>query len=124
MKFAATIIYVDDVPGAVDFFRRAFGFDLDFSSPDNDYAVLAAEGATISFASKDLPPQVQGVREPHAGFELWLSTEDVPAAVEKAVAEGAELVAEPVTKPWGQTVAYVRAPEGTLIELGEPAPGG
>lgn len=124
MRYAATILYVDDVPAAVDFYGRAFDFEVDFSSPDNDYAVLEAEGATISFASKDLPPQVRGVREPHAGFELWLSTENVSAAVEKAVAEGAELVAEPVTKPWGQTVAYVRAPEGTLIELGEPVPGG
>ena len=26
----------------------------------------------------------------------------------------------PITKPWGQTVAYVRAPEGTLIELCTP----
>ncbi|RZL31926.1 MAG: VOC family protein, partial [Rubrivivax sp.] len=23
----------------------------------------------------------------------------------------------PVTKPWGQTVAYVRCPDGTLVEL-------
>lgn len=124
MKYAATIVYVDDVPAAVDFYGRAFGFTVDFSTGD-DYAVLASEsGATISFASKDLPPQVKGVREDHAGFELWLATEDVPGAVDKAVAEGAELVSEPTAKPWGQVVAYVRTPDGTLIELGEPIPGG
>jgi lactoylglutathione lyase len=123
MKYAATIIYAD-VSAAVDFYGRAFGFEVDFSSPENDYAVLSAEGATISFASPDLPPQVDGVRGGPNGFELWLATEDVPAAVEKAVAEGAELVSEPVAKPWGQVVAYVRAPEGTLIEIGEPVPEG
>jgi catechol 2,3-dioxygenase-like lactoylglutathione lyase family enzyme len=124
MKYAATILYTDDVPGSVDFYSRAFGFTVDFSTGD-DYAVLASEsGATISFASRDLPPQVPGVREPHAGFELWLATEDVAGAVERAVAAGAELVSEPAQKPWGQTVAYVRAPEGTLIELGEPVPEG
>ncbi len=124
MKFAATILYVDDVQSSVDFYGRAFGFTVDFSSGD-DYAVLSSEsGATISFASKDLPPQVPGVREAHAGFELWLATEDVAGAVEKAVNAGAELVAEPTAKPWGQVVAYVRTPDGSLIEIGEPAPGG
>ncbi len=124
MKYAATIIYSDDVPASVDFFGRAFGFAVDFQ-PDDTYAVLASEsGATISFASKELPPPVKGVREDHAGFELWLATEDVPAAVDKAVAEGAELVAEPTAKPWGQVVAYVRTPDGTLVEIGETAPGG
>jgi lactoylglutathione lyase len=27
-------------------------------------------------------------------------------------------VAEPKTKPWGQTVAYVRDPDGVLVEIG------
>jgi lactoylglutathione lyase len=40
--------------------------------------------------------------------------------VQRAVAAGAQLVREPVEKPWGQTVAYVRDPNGTLVELGEP----
>ena len=123
MKYAATIIYTD-VPAAIDFYGRAFGFEVDFKSPDDDYAVLAAEGATISFASPDLPPQVDGVRGGPSGFELWLATDDVPGAVAKAVEAGADLVAEPTEKPWGQVVAYVRAPEGTLIEIGEPIPGG
>ena len=34
-----------------------------------------------------------------------------------SVAAGAQALAAPVTKPWGQTVAYVRCPDGTLVEL-------
>ena len=52
-----------------------------------------------------------------AGFR---APEDVPAALARALDAGAEPVQEPVLKPWGQTVAYVRAPDGVLIELGTP----
>ena len=55
-----------------------------------------------------------------AGFEVWIEADDVPAAVQRALDAGAQLVREPVEKPWGQTVAYVRDPNGTLVELGEP----
>jgi len=33
------------------------------------------------------------------------------------VKAGATLLSPPATKPWGQTVAYVRCPDGTLVEL-------
>ena len=29
-------------------------------------------------------------------------------------------IAAPTTKPWGQTVSYVRCPDGTLVELCTP----
>ena len=48
-------------------------------------------------------------------------TEDVAAAFERAVAEGAEAVQPPQTKPWGQDVAYVRDPDGNLVEIASPA---
>ncbi|MBC7955310.1 MAG: VOC family protein, partial [Cytophagales bacterium] len=39
------------------------------------------------------------------------------AACKKAVEAGASVLSAPITKPWGQTVAYVRCPDGTLVEL-------
>ena len=35
-------------------------------------------------------------------------------------ASSAASLAAPKTKPWGQTVAYVRCPDGTLVELCTP----
>jgi lactoylglutathione lyase len=55
---------------------------------------------------------------------VWIEATDVPGAVERAVAAGAELILEPERKPWGQTVAYVRDPNGTLVEIGEPVADG
>jgi len=40
--------------------------------------------------------------------------------LERAVAAGATLLNPPKTKPWGQTVASVRCPDGTLVELCTP----
>jgi uncharacterized glyoxalase superfamily protein PhnB len=54
------------------------------------------------------------------GVEIGLTTTDVPAAYEQAVAAGAQPISEPKTKPWGQVVAYVRSIEGTLVELCSP----
>jgi catechol 2,3-dioxygenase-like lactoylglutathione lyase family enzyme len=55
-----------------------------------------------------------------AGIEIAFATEDVNGAVQNALNEGAKLIAQPLIKPWGQTVAYVQAPDGTLIELCTP----
>jgi len=54
------------------------------------------------------------------GMEIGLVTEDVPAAHVAALAAGATELAPPATKPWGQVVSYVRAPDGCLIELCTP----
>jgi len=44
----------------------------------------------------------------------------VAGAFARAVAAGATALQPPQAKPWGQTVAYVRAPDGTLVELCTP----
>ena len=45
---------------------------------------------------------------------------DVAASLdffERAVKAGAALLKAPASKPWGQVVAYVRCPDGRLVEL-------
>ena len=122
MRYASTILYVPDVAAAVAFYERAFGLQTGFADPSGTYAALAGEGGSLAFASQDQAAQAVGdeARAAPAGFEVWIESEDVPGAVQRALDAGAQLVSEPVAKPWGQTVAYVRDPNGTLVELGEP----
>ena len=47
-------------------------------------------------------------------------TRDVSASFAKAIAEGASPITAPRRMPWGLEVAYVRAPEGTIIGFSEP----
>ncbi|RYY99197.1 MAG: VOC family protein [Chitinophagaceae bacterium] len=125
--FAYTILYVPDVAAAIDFYERAFGLSRSFIAPDGSYGELATNGVTLSFASESLaagnlpdgfaPAQPGGRPLP---FEIGFSTNDVEAAVATAVEAGATLLAEPRTKPWGQVVAYVRDPNGFLVELCTP----
>jgi uncharacterized glyoxalase superfamily protein PhnB len=53
-------------------------------------------------------------------MEIALVKERVAQAHAKAIAAGAVSVKEPLVKPWGQTVSYVRCPDGTLVELCSP----
>lgn len=54
------------------------------------------------------------------GMEIAFATDDVGAAHAKALAAGAKELAAPTEKPWGQTVSYVRCPDGSLVELCSP----
>ena len=127
MRFGYTILYVDDVSRAIDFYERAFGLTCRFVSDDATYGEMETGDTTLSFASHSLVggSLPGGYRhndpaEPPAGVEIGFVMDDVPAAWDAAVAAGAVVVSAPTTKPWGQTVAYVRDPNGTLVELGEP----
>jgi len=54
------------------------------------------------------------------GMEIALVTDDVEAAHARGIREGATELSAPTQKPWGQVVSYLRAPDGTLIELCTP----
>ncbi|PHS31757.1 MAG: glyoxalase [Sulfurovum sp.] len=130
MKYGYTLIYVEDVMNTLEFYEKAFGFERGMVYEENgvvDYAELKTGEVAIGFASLDLGEMnLKGkyqkiTREGNpVGLELVFVDEDVAKATTHAVKNGAELIAEPSEKEWGQTVSYVRAIEGTLIEICSP----
>ncbi len=127
IKFSYTILYVKDVEKTIAFYEKAFGFARKFITPDNSYAELLTGEATLSFASVNLAGSnlTDGFMEsdttkPPFGMEIGFTTNDVEATVLSAVHAGATLLEKPKTKPWGQVVAYVRDPDGFLIEICTP----
>lgn len=134
MRLAATCLYVDDVPAVLDFYRRAFGFGTRFFDEALQFAELDTGGAPgappiLSFAShrcaEVLMPggYVRPAGGGPSGVEVAFYTDDVLAAFARAVGAGAVVIAAPKVMPWGQTVAYVRSIEGTLIGLCTPIGG-
>jgi len=127
IKFAYTILYVQDVKKALEFYENAFGFTRKFLTPENDYAELLTGEMTLSFASTTLAKSNlrEGFTEsslankPFA-IEIGFTTENVEETVGMAVNAGATVVENPKTKPWGQVVAYVRDLDGFLIEICTP----
>ena len=124
IKFAYTILYVADIEKAITFYEQAFGFTRKFIAPDNDYGELSTGDTTLSFAAIPLAKKnlSAGFVESNPsgkpfGIEIAFTTEDVEATFKKAVQAGAAAVEKAQTKPWGQTVAYVKDPDGFLIEI-------
>jgi lactoylglutathione lyase len=127
MRFGYTILYVRDVSASLDFYERAFAQRRRFLHDSGQYAELDTGGTALAFAAVELAasnlpaefrPQAPG--ESAAAFEVCFVSEDVGGAFDRAVREGAEPVSPPQTKPWGQDVAYVRDPDGMLVEIASP----
>jgi uncharacterized glyoxalase superfamily protein PhnB len=125
------ILYVKDVPASLAFYEAAFGLARRFFHEDNGkaYGELETGAARLAFASLQLVDDhlkqevvVAAPNKPPLGFEIALVTSDVPALYARAVKAGATALSEPATKPWGQTVAYLRDMDGHIVELCTPLP--
>lgn len=124
MQFGYTIVYVSDVAASLEFFERAFGLSRRFLHESGGYGELETGATALAFAQHEVAHSnlgrdylAAGASSNPLGMEIGLVTDDVKAAYERAVEAGAEGLAAPIAKPWGQTVAYVRCPDGTLVEL-------
>ncbi len=53
-------------------------------------------------------------------FEIAFETEDVKAALQRALEAGAGLVQDAREEPWGQTTSYVSDKNGYMIEICSP----
>jgi len=127
MKYAYTIIYVDNVAETIAFYEQAFGFQQKFITPEKDYGELASGETTIAFASTELGnsnfksgfQKITNDLKP-VGVEMAFTTENIEIDFQKAINAGATEF-EPLTeKPWGQKVGYVRDNNGLLIEICTP----
>ena len=127
VKLGYTILYVSDVTKSIEFYEHAFGFERKFITPENDYGELLTGETTISFASKDLANsnlkmgfiESSQLDKPF-GIELALVTDNVQNIIDKATQLGALVTEQPIQKPWGQTVGYIRDIDGFLLEICTP----
>jgi uncharacterized glyoxalase superfamily protein PhnB len=122
MKFGYTIIYVDQVEATIAFYEAAFGLKRGMVAGD-EFGELATGETRLAFAAKKMlhgPGQFASPDGKVLGVEIALTTSDVQAAFDQALAAGAKSVSKPEQKPWGQTVAYVRDRNGFLVELCTP----
>lgn len=125
------ILYVNDVAASLAFYEKAFGLARRFFHDVNGKAYGELEtGATrlafvsVALAREHLKQEIVTTApdKPPLGVEIALTTPDVPELFKRAVSAGAMSVSEPATKPWGQTVAYLRDNSGHLVELCTPMP--
>lgn len=120
MIYRYTILYVADVPATLAFYEAAFGLQTGFLH-ESGYGELLTGDTKLAFSSHammaSIGKQVATAPPEKPSFELAFETADVASALARAVKAGAALVTPVTLMPWGQTLAYVRTPDGTLVEI-------
>ena len=127
LKFAYTILYVEDVNRTITFYEQALGFERKLITPEGDYGEIKSGETTIAFASVNLAAsnlkngflKSQPNGKPF-GIELGFTTTQPEIIIEKALKAGAKEIEKLVEKPWGQKVAYLADINGFLIEICTP----
>jgi lactoylglutathione lyase len=114
-------IYVSDIERAIEFWRDVVvGIPLvsEADIPNHKEAILQSPhgGSRLQLAQKldDDAPIDMGT----AMWKLYVDTDDCQALYDKAIAWGCESVSEPQELDrWPVTVAFIKDPDGYLIEL-------
>ncbi len=123
IRYGYTILYVPNVEETIAFYQKAFGFAQKFITPEKDYGELDTGGTTLAFASYSIA-EYNGIaieklnpKNSPPPFEITFVCDDIEAAWKQAVEAGAVVVKEPIQKPWGQMVGYLRDVNGFLVEV-------
>jgi len=125
MKLTApdyVILIVENLDRALDFYTGILGLRLGHRS--GDYAQLDTGITRLSLYTRKAMAQMLGMslEAPAAnapGFEIGFKVTDVDAVFGELVARGALAVVPPTDRFWGQRTAYVRDPDGHLVELAQ-----
>jgi catechol 2,3-dioxygenase-like lactoylglutathione lyase family enzyme len=116
-------LLVSDYGACFRFYRDAMGFRVTFGDEDGPYSDFDA-GADVELALFVGDHQLSAT--PAAGGDqavLIFSVDDVDSALAELRGRGADIAGEPVDRDdWGIRVAYLRDPDGHLIELNHPLP--
>ena len=116
------ILIVEDLDRALGFYNDVLGLRLGHRS--GDYAQLDTGATrlalyTRSAMAKTLGRSLDAPASNAPGFEVGFKVADVDAAFNELVARGAQPVVAPTDRFWGQRTAYLRDPDGHLIELAQ-----
>ena len=125
MKLTApdyVILIVEDLDRAVQFYAGVLGLKLGHRS--GDYAQLDTGVTRLSLyarsaMAKTLGMPLEATASNAPGFEIGFKVADVDAIFSELVARGAVPAVPPTDRFWGQRTAYVRDPDGHLIELAQ-----
>ena len=125
MKLAVpdyVILIVEDLDRALGFYTDVLGLSLGHRS--GDYAQLDTGTTRLGLYTRKAMAKTLGMSlKPPAqdapGFEIGFKVPDAGAAFKELVGRGALPVMPPTDRPWGQRTAYVRDPDGHLIELAQ-----
>jgi catechol 2,3-dioxygenase-like lactoylglutathione lyase family enzyme len=120
VKLSQVRLLVDDFGESFRFYRDVLGLETSFGEDDGPYASFRTEGGAIAIFERGGQAEVVGLRLPGDGAVVVLEVDDTDAEVERL---REHVVAGPVDRTdWGGRVAYLRDPDGHLVELFQQIP--
>jgi catechol 2,3-dioxygenase-like lactoylglutathione lyase family enzyme len=124
------VLVVEDLDRSLAFYVDLLGLPMGHRS--GPYAQLATGRTRLSIFERSAMEETLSMplRKPDAdapGFEIGFKVRNVDVSYVALVGRGAEAAVPPTTRPWGQRTAYLRDPDGHLVELAQdgvyPEPG-
>ena len=125
MKLAApdyVVLIVEQLERALTFYVEVLGLSLGHRS--GPYAQLETGATRLALYERGAMAETLGrALQPPApdapAFELGFKVSDVDEAYSALSKQGVPIVMPPTDRHWGQRTAYVRDPDGHLIELAQ-----
>jgi lactoylglutathione lyase len=116
------VLVVQDLDRSLGFYCDLLGLPLGHRS--GSFAQLATGATRVALYERSAMAAMLGRElEPPspeaAGFELGFKVEDCDTAYDELVSGGATPAVPPTDRAWGQRTAYVRDPDGHLVELAQ-----
>ncbi len=116
------ILIVKNLDRSLRFYTQVLGLRLGHRS--GDYAQLDTGATRLSLyergaMAKTLGMELESPQLNAPGFEIGFKVTDVDRAFDELVARGGVPAAAPTDRFWGQRTAYIRDPDGHLIELAQ-----
>jgi catechol 2,3-dioxygenase-like lactoylglutathione lyase family enzyme len=116
------VIVVQDLDRALRFYCDLLGIPLGHRS--GPFAQLATGVTRVALYERSamavtLGSELEAPSLGAPGFELGFKVEDCDAVYGDLLAGGATPAVAPTDRAWGQRTAYVRDPDGHLVELAQ-----
>jgi tRNA(Arg) A34 adenosine deaminase TadA/predicted enzyme related to lactoylglutathione lyase len=116
------VVEAEDFEEAVAFYRDVLGLAVEFTARDGDAEVVALQAgrATLELvnpAQRRLIDELEVGRAVSRKFRVAFEVDDSPAATERLVGGGAELLAPPTRTPWDSLNARLEGPAGLQLTL-------
>ena len=116
------VLVVDDLDRSLAFYVDLLGLPMGHRS--GPYAQLATGRTRLSLferpaMSEALQMPLRAPERDAPAFEIGFKVVNVDVSYVELVGRGAEAAVPPTTRPWGQRTAYLRDPDGHLVELAQ-----
>ncbi len=125
-KVNATVLFVEDLDRAMQFYRDTLELDVvfnddvsfAFSMEGQDFALVKVS-AGVKMLNEEVLAAGQGVSH---RVMLCADVEDIDAVYKTLLAKGVAFIKPPIDQHWGWRTAYFADPEGNIWEFRQSIP--